>query len=253
MLANQNGETVQQNRDGDRTWFPVGREFGNNLLLNAFDAGMYIGGKLADRGGSDKFREEKPVGIDQLLMIRLGQELGAAPDKIRGSEGPSIPNQRPIAEQAAQDFSEDIRRFVRSYAGVIPRQAFVALLESCMAIGLTTILNSVIELMLAWADSGEIRKKRDQHPPPLFVDASTGIDFRLRALSEQCFEDFLRRVQRFPAVLMGARLLDYRACYNRNIKDHAKNTWPYATEWVNLLGSTAIPGGSSEKAFLGVL
>jgi hypothetical protein len=38
-------------------------------------------------------------------------------------------------------------------------------------------------------------------------------------------------------VLMGARLLDYRACRNRNIKDHAKNTWPYATEWVNLLGS----------------
>ena len=49
-------------------------------------------------------------------MIRLAQQLGAAPDKLRGSEGERISNQRPIAEKAARDFSEDIRRFVRSYA-----------------------------------------------------------------------------------------------------------------------------------------
>ena len=92
-------------------------------------------------------------------MIRLAQQLGAAPDKLRGGEGERISNQRPIAEKAARDFSEDIRRFVRSYADVIPRHAFVELLESCIAVGMTTILTSVIEILFEWAETGEIRKK----------------------------------------------------------------------------------------------
>lgn len=106
--------------------------------------------------------EEEQVGLDQLLMIRLAQALGAAPDKLRGNEGERISNQHPIAERAARQFSEDIRRFVRSYAHVIPRHAFVALLESCMAVGLTTIVTSVIELLFDWADTGEIRKSRNR-------------------------------------------------------------------------------------------
>ena len=37
---------------------------------------------------------------DQLLMIRLAQQLGAAPDIMRGGEVRQISNQRPIAEKA---------------------------------------------------------------------------------------------------------------------------------------------------------
>jgi hypothetical protein len=55
-----------------------------------------------------------------------------------------------------------LRRFVRAYARVIPRHAFVELLESCMAVGLTTIVTSVIELLFEWAVTAEIRKQCDQ-------------------------------------------------------------------------------------------
>lgn len=70
MLTNQQGDSIQQTQDGDRTWFTVGRGFENNVLLQAFCAGMGIKegikGALADRK-SDRFDEKVPVGIDQLL------------------------------------------------------------------------------------------------------------------------------------------------------------------------------------------
>lgn len=235
MLANQEAGFIQHNHAQDRTWFAVGRGFEHNVLLRAFSAGMRIQGELASRT-SDKFDEEAPVGVDQLLMIRLAQQLGEAPDKLRGGEGDRISNQRPIADRAACDFSEDIRRFVRSYASVIPRRSFVVMLESCVSVGLTTILNSVIEILLEWAETGYIRKKCEQRPATLFVDASNGVDRRLRELSEQSFDDFLRRADRFPVALMGARLLDWGARYNKNLRDHARNARPYAIEWLDILG-----------------
>ena len=128
MLADQKGDCVEQNKEGSLTWFAVGRGFEDNLLLKAFHQGMALEGKLGSRT-ADRFREEERVGLDQVLMIRLAQALGEAPDKLRGGEGDRISNQRPIAERTATDFSEDIRRFVRAYAHVVPRHGFVALLE----------------------------------------------------------------------------------------------------------------------------
>lgn len=235
LLANQEGDQVQQNREGDRTWFAVGRGFENNVLLKAFSQGVKQEGPLADRRG-DRFMEDTPVGLDQLLMIRLAQQLGEAPDKLRGEGGERISNQRPIAERASIHFSEDIRRFVRAYAGVIPRHALVEMLESCMAVGLTTIVTSVIELLFEWAETGGMRKKSAQQPTPLFVDCSNGIDRRLRALAEQSMDDFLRRIERFPVVLMVLRLLDHGARYDPKIKKLNIATRPYATQWLNLLG-----------------
>ena len=239
MLANQKEDYVQQNQDGDCTWFAVGRGFEDNVLLRAFHQGVvrrHEKGEFSSRT-SDRFEEETPVGLDQLLMIRLAQQLGAAPDKLRGREGERISNQRPIAERAARDFSEDIRRFVRSYAaGAIPRHAFVELLEACMAIGLTTIVTSVIELLFDWADTGEIQKKCDQEPAHLFVDCSNGVDRRLRGLAEQSMDDFMRRIERFPVILMALRLLDHGVRYDPKLKKLDIPTRPYATEWLNLLG-----------------
>lgn len=238
MLANQTDEYVQQNRDGDRTWFAVGRGFENNVLLRAFHQGVTRreeAGSLAGRT-SDRFEEETTVGLDQLLMIRLAQELGAAPDKLRGSEGERISNQRPIAERAAQDFSDDIRRFVRSYANVIPRHALVDLLESCIAVGMTTIVTSVVEILCEFSETGEIRKKREQLPALLFADCSNGVDRRLRSLAEQSLDDFMRRIERFPVILMALRLLDRGARYDPKIKALKISTRPYATAWLNMLG-----------------
>jgi hypothetical protein len=235
MLAGQRGDYVEQNREGARTWFAVGRGFEDNLLLKAFHQGMAHKGLLGDRT-ADRFCEDQPVGLDQLLMVRLAQSLESAPDKLRGSEGERISNQRPIAERSARYFSEDIRRFVRAYAAVLPRHAFVAMLESCMAVGLTTIVTSVTELLFEWAETGAIREKSEQAPAPLFVDCASGIDRPLRALAEQSMDDFMRRTERLPVVLMALRLLDHGARFDRSLKNSLPATRPYATQYVNLLG-----------------
>ncbi len=235
MLADQKGHYVEQNQEGGRTRFAIGRSFEENVLLKAFHQGMVHEGLLGDRT-ADRFREGEEVGLDQLLMIRLAQTLGAAPDKLRGSEGERISNQRPIAERAAKHFSEDIRRFVRSYARVIPRHAFVSMLESCMAVGLMTIATGVIELLFEWAGTGEIRKKSEQRSAHLFVDCSNGINGSLRGLAEQSMDDFMRRTERLPVVLMALRLLDHGARYDRSLRAVQLPLRPYATDWLNLLG-----------------
>jgi hypothetical protein len=249
MLANQEGDYIQQNDDKTRTWFAVGRGFEKNVLLRAFHQGVVREGELGSRT-SDRFKEEMPVGLDQLLMIRLAQKIGAAPDKLRGSEGERISNQRPIAEKAASEFSEDIRRFVRSYATIIPRHAFVELLESCIAVGMTTILTSVIEMLCGWKETGELRKRPDQRPAQLFVDCSNGIDRPLRSVAEQSLEDLMRRIESFPVILMALRLLDRGARYDPKIKALGIPTRPYATVWINILGELLFDRRQEAKAIL---
>jgi hypothetical protein len=236
ILADQKGDYVEQTLQNERTWFAVGRGFEDNLLLRVFSRGVIREGPLSDRKG-DKFREEEDsVGLDQLLTIRLAQALGEAPDKPRGSEGVSISNQRPIAERAAERFSEDIRRFVRAYACVLPRHAFVELFESCMALGITTIVTSCFELLIRWAETGEVLPRPDQKPTSLFVDCSNGIEQSLRALAEESMDDFIRRTERIPVILMALRLLDCEVRYDPQLRPQLPKFRPYATEWVNLLG-----------------
>jgi len=237
MLADQQDHYVEHNKDGDKTWFAVGRGFEDNLLLKVFHKGVVREGELGSRT-SDRFDETVEVGIDQLLMIRLAQQLGQAPDKLRGKEsgGDRISNQRPIAELAARHFSEDLRRFIRGYAESIPRHSFVEMLEACMAVGLTTIVTSVVELLFEWVETGTIRQKNGQSPAALFVDCSNGVHRSLRAVAEQSMDDFMRRIERLPVVLMALRLLDYQARYDPGLKGLNIKYRPYATEWVNLLG-----------------
>jgi hypothetical protein len=238
MLADQKEHHVQKNHEGDLTWFGVGRSFEDNILLRAFHQGVVRHGEFLAGRKADRFEEQTSVGLDQLLMIRLAQQLGETPDKLRGkaSGGEFISNQHPIAEEASQHFSEDIRHFVRCYAGLIPRHAFVELLESCMAVGLTTIVTSVIELLFEWASTGQIRKKCEHQPTYLFVDCSNGVDRGLRVLAEQSMDDFMRRIERFPVILMVLRLLDQGVKYDANLRRLDIQIRPYATDWLNLLG-----------------
>ena len=236
MLANQPGEFVESSKDGDRkTWFPVATNHEKNLLLRAFSHGVTRGGHVADLA-ADKFDEEADVGIDQLLIIRLAQLLGAAPEKIRGKSDHRISNQRPIAERAAQNFSEDIRRFVRSYAQVMPRHCFVTTLEACIATGITVILTSTVDVLCEWAESGTITAKGNQRPASVFVDCSVGVEKDLRSLAEYSFDDLMRRIERIPVILMVLRLLDYAARGNKKIMKQNIPKRPYATAWLNLLG-----------------
>ena len=236
MLADQNGNHIEPNDAGDRTWFAIGKGHEENLLLRAFSQGVQRNGPVADLA-ADRFDERNgDIGIDQLLMIRLAQQLGAAPDKVRGKESAQISNQRPIAERPAREFSEDIRRFVRSYSGVVPRHAFVDMLEACVATGMTAVLTSVVEILCEWADTGSVIEPRHQRPASIFVDVSNGVDGQLRGLAEQSLDDLMRRIERLPKILMMLRLLDYAARDNRKIKKQQLSTRPYATGWLELLG-----------------
>ena len=215
----------------------MGRRYEENVLLRVFSQGVIRRGESYDLA-SDRFKEEdRSVGLDQLLMIRMAQQLGSAPDKMRGKEAASeISNQRPIAEQATRDFSEDIRRFARSYAESVPRYALVEMLESCIAIGLTTIFTNTVELLLRWGKEGKVPNCDEQQPAPLFVDCSNGVERSIRDAAEQSMDDYARRMDRFPGLLMVLRILDYRARNLPVIKNQKIATRPYATDWLNLLG-----------------
>ena len=236
MLANQDGEYVEQNADGDRTYFPVGRGYDKNILMRAFSQGVKRRGDLADLR-SDRFDEEdQSVGLDQLLMVRLAHQLGAAPDKLREKHN-KISNQHPIAGRAAKEFSEDIRRFVRSYSSSIPRHSFVELLESCISVGMTTILTSAVRILTVWAEEGEISRTSEQKTAHLFVDCSSGVNREMRAQAEQSMDDFMRSVEHFSIILMALRLLDHSARFDPKIRKRNIPSKPNAAEWINMLGS----------------
>ena len=111
------------------------------------------------------------------------------------------------------------------------------MLESCIAIGLTTILTSTVKLLLQWSETGEVPDRREQLPASLFVDCSNGVDRRIRTRAEQSMDDYMRRMERLPVLLLVLRLLDYHARDNQRIKNHDIATRPYATDWLNLLGN----------------
>ncbi len=235
MLADQQGKHVELDSEGP-TRFAVGKGHADNVLLRAFRQGVEHRGESSSLT-SDRFDEsDQSVGLDQLLTIRLALQLGSAPQKLRGPGGSRISNQRPIAERAERDFSEDIRRFVRDYAGVIPRRAFIEMLEPCIAAGITTIFTSTVDILFTWSESGKIREKSAQTPVPLLVDCSNGLNRRLRSCAEQSLDDFMRRIARFPVILMTLRLLDHDARYDSKIRKLDIPTKPYAAQWLNLLG-----------------
>ena len=243
MLANRReGDHVTLNEDWDSTYFPVGKRYTDNVLLRAFSQGLHRRGDVLGDLTSDQFDEEDDsVGLDQLLLIRLAQQLGAAPkktgpNKTQGTDAQKISNQRPIAEAAARHFSDDIRRFVRSYAASIPRHAFVDMIESCIAVGLATILSSTAEVLFRWAKTGAVPDRDEQHPASVFVDCSNGAERPMRTLAEQSMDDIMRRMEGIPLILMVLRILDYEARDRRGIRQQNIVTRPYATEWLNVLG-----------------
>ena len=246
MLADQEGEVVKPNLPKERTRFPVAANHNENLLLGSFSQGIQWDINIADLAADAFDEQDSRVGADQLLMVRLAQQLGRAPEKPRDS---AISNQRPIAKKSAQHFSDDIRRFVRSYAKVIPRYAFIDMLESGIATGMMSILTSSVGILFEWAESGYVYEMQHQQPARIFVDCSNGVDRKLRGVAEQSMDDLMRRLERILSILMVLRLLDYEARDNRHIKKENIPTRPYATEWLKLLGDL-LYGRHSEATFI---
>ena len=240
LLANQPkaghvGQTPAARRR--RTWFPVAGDIRDNVLLRPFAQGTWQKGGIADNYAADRFDEdEESVGIDQLLMIRLAQSLDSAPSKLQGKS--EIPNTRCVASRSSRHFSEDLRRYLRAYAGRMPRQFLVEALECCVALGLTSMVSSVIQVMDGWAESGRIAG--GMGPSEVFVDCSAGADGKLRALAELSMDEHFRRARRLPVHFMALRVLDYKVRNDIKLKKRISvsdlRDSPQADEWLELLG-----------------
>ncbi len=224
--------------------FAVGLGHERNLLVRAFNQGVRRNeaSPLEDRA-SDRFDEnESTVGLDQLLMIRLAQSIGEAPgpsregakNAVNRASGASIPNQRPIVERTSREFSEDIRLFLAAYSKSLPRHRLIEMLESCMAIGLTSMLSASAKTISYWVEEGRIHDQADQKPAEFFVDCSLGVDRKIREVAERSMDEQLRRMRDFPVILMVLRVLDFQASLDSRIKDLP--TRPHSRQWLNLLG-----------------
>lgn len=212
LVDQRDGHFVEPGRQGTR--YPVRCRIEENDLLRLFAPGTTVEGEHRTSLTSDRFDEAAPVGLDQLLTIRLAQECGSAPERTRGQGGASpIPNQRPIAARAARMFQEDLTVFLSAFGPAIPRLSLLPMLESCMAINLTNVFLSSVRMLEAWKEKGRVPEEEAQAPWPLFVDCSLSTDHKLRQTAEQSLENCRRRVPNLATTLMYLRLLDYGVRY----------------------------------------
>ena len=229
MTRQKEGNVLEKGEHGG--YFSIASGFKENLLLNLFGPGTLIKGK-GYSFTSEEFEENTSVGIDQLLTIRLAQSLKEAPMKARGKK-PLISNQQPAASLARDYFYEDFNIFLRAYGKVMPRLSLLPILESCIAIGLTNIFFTTLNIMLYWEKNGKLPKKEDQSPLPVFIDCSLSNDFKLRRLSEESMDNIMRKIYRFPIIMMALRILEQRVI--EEDLNYPPST-PEPEEWINFLG-----------------
>lgn len=219
----------------EKTHFPVGCDFAENILLAQFARHMEIRGPHAADLGSDSFIDgsASDLGVDELLAVRLAQACGHAPDKAAKGTS-SIPNRWPIADTAAKTLRRDLGVFIEVYGATVPRQAFLPMMEAGIGLGMTNLLLSTTAALYEWEHTGVVPKS--QAPWPLFVDCSHGLDTKLRGASEASMTECLARYERLPVLMMLARVLDDRARFDRKLRESAISIGPDASPWLNLLG-----------------
>lgn len=230
IVANQEEGAVVSNQGKGR--YSISEGFERNRMLALFGSGTSIEGE-PNNLKSDTFDEDAEIGIDQLLAVRVAQMLGEAPTKASGGTH-NIPNQRPVAVQAAKYFLEDFNIFIRSYGENIPRQSLLPMIESCIAIGTTNIFLSTLAILLKWSENGIVPNSDEQTPWGLFVDCSASTDDKLRRFSEEAVDDLLQRMSRLPLCMMCLRILDQRAEQER-LRGLPDST-PNPTARINYLG-----------------
>lgn len=227
----------------------IGSRVEDNDLLTAFATGVSTKGTFKSDLKSDQFSEDAPLAIDQLIMVRLAQACGEAPAKATGKGEPGpIPNQRPIAIRAAKHFREDLLVFFDCYGrdNAVPRAPLLAMLESCFAVGLTTIVLSTATIMLRWGETGALENESASSTFPVFFDCSNGADVELRNLSEVSSNLVRQAISRLPAILMHARLLDFWIRTEADIpRNERPPKSPDGTVWLRLLGEF-VNGGHAE-------
>ena len=235
--------------------FSIGTGFTKNVLLNLFGRCMSIRGRFSDLN-SDTFIEvyAAEIGIDELLPVRIAQACGSAPLQARGGdESERIANRHPLANRAASYLCQDLSVFIEVYGTIVPRQAFLQMLEAGIALGMTNLLLSTANLLTAWEVTGQVPKSDQQNSLPLFVDCSHGQDKILRDLSESSSAECIRRYERLPLLMMLLRVLDDRVRIDRKLRDSLPASIPDATTWINLLGEIVQERHPRSEAILDTL
>lgn len=237
ILVNQKVGEVIDGKECQKSWFRIGSDVEHNLLLKVLGKGMQLGHGLGDL--NERFDDSVVVGVDQLLMIRMAQQCGAAPQKLKASarfisKGSEIPNRHPIAKQAAIALNEDFRIFLQAYGVGVPRQCLLPMLESCISLGLTNVMLSTSEMLFEWEQTGTL--PHSDSPWSLFVDASSSSDPELKTFSEGVMDDMYRRLRRLPVILMALRIADNKAKYDMKLRADLPPIRPDATARLNFLG-----------------
>ncbi|MBK8752164.1 MAG: hypothetical protein IPL99_11155, partial [Candidatus Competibacteraceae bacterium] len=115
--------------------------------------------------------------------------------KAQGTDVERIFNRHPLAHRAAEALREDLSIFIMAYGDVVPRQAFLQMLEAGISLGMTNLLLS----LPVCSQFGKLPVKflrPQQISLPLFVDCSQGQDKMLRDLSESSASEGIRRFER---------------------------------------------------------
>jgi hypothetical protein len=230
-----------------RSRFSTAQGFDHNELLKHFSPGVSRVKPASDLM-SDEFEEQQVVGLDQLLTIRVAQHCGSSPIKLRGAgENHQIANRRPLALGASNIFRSDFTTFLDAFSECIPRQALVSMLESCMSLGLSTMVLSSALMVLDWERKNAVQD--DCVPWQLFVDASLGEDNDLRRLSEESFDELLRRLDRLPTILMTLRVLEQALADDEETAGLLRRARqnPHGLDIVNLLGDIRSGTHSSSR------
>lgn len=238
----RDGDVLAPERTSGR--YPVGVRIEQNDLLSAFAKGVTVEGDARTNVRSDQFDETAEVGLDQLLTVRIAQLCGEAPVKAAGKGDPGpIPNQRPIATRAAAHFREDLLVFLDCYGreSAIPRLSLLPMLESSMAIGLSTIFLSTVDMVESWRNSGTVASRDQQRAWPLFFDCSGSADPALRDFSEQSHSLIRPQIARLSNGMMYMRLLDFFVANESDVpRTSLPAKAPDAADWLTLLGSIAM-------------
>jgi len=231
------GESIQPGGNGR---FIVGDAFRVNPLLKLFARHMTVRGAHSTDLGSDIFQNEaaNDLGIDEWLAVCVAEGCVQAPDKAgkgKGEGDSRIPNRWPIAMDSARNLRQDLVTFIEVYGPLMPRQAFLPMLESGIALGMTNIILSTTACLFEWDRTGEVPSPEARWP--LFVDCSQGQDASLRRVSESVMGECAARYERLPMLMMTLRILDERARYDQKLRNELPGPFPDARPRLNLLGA----------------
>jgi hypothetical protein len=234
LLANQK-DGLKLRPGAQNGPFPVGTAPEKNLLFKIFARGVQFGDNRVDYR-ADGIDEAADLSIEEILMIRLAQVCGEAPETMHAAHGAvaDIQNFWPIAHRSNQVLREDLTIFLEHYGVIIPRRSIAPMIEALIGLSVLHTSLASFSIAVAWDTQGRLPDVALHPPFPLFVDASCGNHSALRDLSEQSFEEVLRLLDQATTSMAQIRILDAISRDDPDLNQF-KPTGPDNSAWLNLL------------------